>query len=80
MATVKFDDRVWGRLATVADNRGVRIQDLLEAAVGHVLEPSVVPIIWQIRKLEELHYSTGEIARRLGVSASLVSKLRREQS
>jgi hypothetical protein len=38
--TVKFTlpTEVWGRLASIADNRGVRVADLLSEAVGRVAE------------------------------------------
>lgn len=34
---VKFDDRVWGRLASMADNQGTTIPDLLERAVERLV-------------------------------------------
>lgn len=34
---VNFPDAVWGRLASIADNRGVKIADLIAASAMHVL-------------------------------------------
>ena len=39
MPSIELPQHVWGRLATVADDRGVSMSDLLTAAVGDVLRP-----------------------------------------
>lgn len=39
MAAVTLPDQIWGRLATVAADRGVKIEDLLVAAVREVVKP-----------------------------------------
>lgn len=39
MNSVQLHPRVWGLLATVADDRGTTIEDLLTAAIGTVLQP-----------------------------------------
>lgn len=34
---VKFDDRTWGRLASMADDQGMSIQELLEGAAHRLI-------------------------------------------
>lgn len=46
---VKLPDQVWGRLASVADDRGVTVEQLLIAAVAEVVKP-------RDRRERVLHY------------------------
>lgn len=74
---VTFDipDQVWARLATVADDRGVKVRDILAGLI--TLEVRERPVESVIR-LHRAGKSTPEIARALGMTNSAVSgRLRR---
>jgi hypothetical protein len=81
---VDFPDAVWGRLASIADNRGVKIADLIVEAAENVLDakpssqrmgPAPLvdrddpQVVHLIRELHAMNRSVVEIAREFGVSS-----------
>lgn len=79
--TLNLPEQLWGRLASVADNRDAKVAALLEEAITAILnpepkpEPLVIPraeadarVNAQIDILRGLGYSVSEISRRVGMS------------
>ena len=82
MTTVKLPDAVWGRLATVADVRGVDVPDLLVAALTEILKPrnrrEHIVFLAQAGYTDariceatgELRQYVGDVRRKAGISAN----------
>lgn len=80
---LEVPDRVWGKLADLADKREVKVADLLVEAITGMLPGAPTPKPWvprtphkpltaeqesDLRALHALNYSDGAIAKRIGVS------------
>lgn len=70
---VRFPARTWARLATVADERGVKIPDLLAAAVAELVRPTRQD--WVVL-LARAGLSDREIASRTGETKAYVARTR----
>jgi DNA-binding NarL/FixJ family response regulator len=62
---VRFDERVWGRLASMADNGGTTIPELLEQAVSQLLVGTTRAAADKEARYEELLRSREAHHRRL---------------
>ena len=70
---VTFPARVWGRLANLADDRGVKVPDLIAAAVAEM-----VPVTREERVLLLVRagLSDGDVAARTGETRAYVARHR----
>lgn len=68
---------VWGRIASIADDRGITVQDLLVAAIGSVLQPRDR----RERVLQALYAGLpdGVVAERTGELRQYVAQVRRAE-
>jgi len=79
--TLNIPDKLWARLASVADNQGSRVSTLLEEAIKEIIQPEPKPepltiprseadarVNAQIDILRGLGYSVTEISKRVGMS------------
>lgn len=77
-ATVTIPLRVWGRLATAADNRDVTIEDLLvEAILGVICAPTERAA--RVVALAQAGYSDTEICQMTGELRAYVATARRDR-
>lgn len=67
--------RIWGRLATEADMRGVTIEDILVAAINHVIHPN--DRTDRIIVLVNAGYPDAKVAEIVGETRRHVSQVRR---
>lgn len=74
--TVILNERVWGRLATVADDRGVSIEDVLEAAIESLIKPATVED--RVLQLVRAGYPDRIIAGTTGLLLERVRTIRRK--
>lgn len=51
--TVRFDERTWGRLATMADDQGVTVAELLEHAARRLITGTVTTDTLKSRRLHK---------------------------
>jgi len=75
--TVDIPDRDWARLVGVAEERGVKLPELVYAAVLDLM-PWRDTIADQVQHLARAGFPDARIAERLGVNNAQVSALRRE--
>ncbi len=68
--------KIWGRLATEADVRGVSIEDILVAAIHHVIYPN--DRTDRIIVLVNAGYSDTKIAEVVGETRRHVTQMRRQ--
>lgn len=85
--TVRFDERTWGRLATMADDQGITVAELLESAARRLLTGTTTAETLKSRRLHRdaltkrliqmrrAGASIKEIAANTGYSTSHVSQL-----
>ena len=76
MARIELPDREWARLAAIADNRGVRVADLLVATIGELIDP--LDQRRRIRLAVEKGLSDAVVAERVGVPKPYVAAVRRD--
>jgi DNA invertase Pin-like site-specific DNA recombinase len=87
---VKFPDKPWAELASIADKRDMRIADVIAEAAHHLLgskpvgrehesEPvrarDVLDVLQQVQELYELHRSQKEIAAVTGLTPAGVAEI-----
>ncbi|GAB3616038.1 hypothetical protein GCM10027416_05950 [Okibacterium endophyticum] len=81
--TIEMPDRVWGRLATIAENRGLKVADVIAESITATVDhqatkirrqyrPVDEAVIDEIRELHALGHSSPEIGRRIGVNPNTV--------
>lgn len=75
MKTVTMPDDVWGRLATIADDRNTTIAELLVAAVMEITEPRTRGE--RVVQLVRAGLTDAQIAERTGELKSYVGDVRR---
>ena len=73
---VTVPERVWGRLASEADNRGVTVEDVLVEAINHVIRPQ--DRREQIVVLALAGWTDRDIAERTGEVVGFVATVRRQ--
>ncbi|MDQ0894448.1 hypothetical protein [Agromyces ramosus] len=82
--TVTLPDRVWARLASIADEKGVKVADLIADGVHRIVEPPKTPrrfvspipdpkLRTMIRDLRVLHRSVADISNTLQLDAHRVA-------
>jgi hypothetical protein len=74
--TIAVPLKVWGRLASEAENRGVTIADLLVAAVQQIIRPPAGRSEMVV-SLALAGFTDGQICERLGEQRSYVAEQRR---
>lgn len=74
---VDIPDRDWARLVGVAEERGIRLPDLVYAAVLDLM-PWRDTLADQVQHLARAGFPDARIAERLGITNSQASALRRE--
>ncbi len=72
---VLLPEVVWGKLATVADDRGVSVEDILTSAVMQLIAPSTVEE--RIVQFARAGYPDAVIADRTGQLVARVGEVRR---
>lgn len=77
METVKVTVplHVWGRLASEADNRGVGVEDVLVAAINHVIRPQGRKEV--ILAAVRAGFTDAEVAAQTGELVGFVASVRR---
>ncbi len=72
---IHVPEPVWGRLASLADDRGVQIEDLLTAAIISITQPQTVRE--QILQMVRAGLPDAVIADHIGYTLSQVAVVRR---
>lgn len=67
---------VWGRLASEADNRGVTVEDILVAAINHVIRPQGRREV--ILAAVRAGFTDAQVAAQTGELVGFVAKVRRD--
>lgn len=76
LKTITVPEKVWGRLATEADHRGVTVEDVLVSAINNVIRPqdhrdTIVALV-------EAGFPDNVIASRTGQLVGRVAEIRRK--
>lgn len=75
-ATIELPLRVWGRVATEAEHRGVSVEDIYVAAIESIIAP--LDRREAILRLVHMGMDDGAVSRRLGETRQYVADVRRK--